>query len=72
LYQLDGQDPIAQTSDGTPVQLSLGNSNNMKFLNISLKGLAEGTEMEMLIPSHWLMVAVFKSFHIKSVKIYFN
>ena len=52
LFQFDSQDPIAQTSEGTPVQLSLGNSNNMKFLNISLKGLTEGTEMEMLIPSH--------------------
>jgi FKBP-type peptidyl-prolyl cis-trans isomerase len=51
LLQLDTETPFAQSSGTTPFQVTLGNESNQKFLNLSLKGLKKGQEIEAIIPS---------------------
>ncbi len=52
LSQIDGQSPIADSGLTTPIQMSLGNSNNVKFLNLALKDVSKDMELEVIIPSH--------------------
>jgi FKBP-type peptidyl-prolyl cis-trans isomerase 2 len=51
LYQLDSETPFAQSTGTTPVQITVGSESNRKFLNLSLKGLKKGQEIEAIIPS---------------------
>jgi FKBP-type peptidyl-prolyl cis-trans isomerase 2 len=51
LFQLDTSDPIAESAPNTPIQATIGNEGNLKFLNLGLKGVKKDMEFEMLIPS---------------------
>lgn len=62
ILQLDSETPIAQSTGNTPFQATLGSESNPKFLNLSLKGLKKGQEIEAIIPSrigYGLTVQVF-------------
>lgn len=51
LFQLDNTDPIAESATNVPIQTTIGNEGNLKFLNLGLKGVKNDMELEMLIPS---------------------
>jgi FKBP-type peptidyl-prolyl cis-trans isomerase 2 len=51
LLQLDNETPFAQSTGTTPFQVTVGSESNQKFLNMTLKGLKKGQEIEALIPS---------------------
>lgn len=51
MYQLDNPNPIAENAANTPAQTTIGNSSNLKFLNLGLLGVKKDMELEMLIPS---------------------
>ncbi|MCH6234621.1 FKBP-type peptidyl-prolyl cis-trans isomerase [Cognataquiflexum rubidum] len=51
ILQLDSENPIAQSTGNTPFQIMLGSESNPGFLNLSLKGLKKGQEIEVIIPS---------------------
>ncbi|MCL6257771.1 FKBP-type peptidyl-prolyl cis-trans isomerase [Aquiflexum sp. TKW24L] len=51
LLQLDSESPFAQSTGTTPFQVTVGTESNQKFLNLSLKGLKKGQEIEAIIPS---------------------
>ena len=51
LYQLDSSNPIAESTPNTPIQTTIGNESNLKFLNLGLKGVKKDMELEMIIPS---------------------
>lgn len=52
LMQLDNQVPIAQSANNSPFQITLGNSNNLEFLNHSLKDVSKDMELDIIFPSH--------------------
>ncbi len=52
MYQLNNTNPIAENAANTPAQTTLGNSSNLKFLNLGLLGVKKDMELEMLVPSH--------------------
>jgi FKBP-type peptidyl-prolyl cis-trans isomerase 2 len=52
MYQLDNPNTIAENAVNNPAQTTLGNSSNLKFLNLGLLGVKKDMELEMLIPSH--------------------
>lgn len=53
LSQLDETSPIAEgTNAASPTQISLGSASNLEFLNLSMEGLTNNTEFEVLVPSH--------------------
>ena len=52
MYQLDNPNTIAENAANTPAQTILGNSSNLKFLNLGLLGVKKDMELEMLVPSH--------------------
>lgn len=53
LNQLNETSPIAEgTNAADPTQISLGSSSNLDFLNLSMVGLTNNTEFEVLVPSH--------------------
>ncbi|WP_373492796.1 FKBP-type peptidyl-prolyl cis-trans isomerase [Aquiflexum sp.] len=51
LFQLDSTDPIAENAPNAPVQATIGNEGNLKFLNLGLFGVKKDMELELLIPS---------------------
>jgi FKBP-type peptidyl-prolyl cis-trans isomerase len=51
ILQLDTETPFAQSTGTTPFQASVGNGSNYKFLNLTLKGVKKGQEIEAIIPS---------------------
>jgi FKBP-type peptidyl-prolyl cis-trans isomerase 2 len=51
MYQLDNPNPIAENAANTPAQTTIGNSSNLKFLNLGLLGVKKDMELEMLVPS---------------------
>lgn len=51
LFQFDNSNPVAETESNTPIQVTVGNEGNLKFLNLGLKGVKKDMELEMLIPS---------------------
>lgn len=51
LFQLDNSNPVAESASNSPLQTTLGNESNLKFLNLGLKGVKKDMELEMLIPS---------------------
>lgn len=53
LFQLGETQTLAQATDATnPFQISLGGASNLKFLNLSFKGLSRNSELEVISPSH--------------------
>jgi FKBP-type peptidyl-prolyl cis-trans isomerase 2 len=53
LNQLGENQPVAEgTNASNPTQISLGSESNLDFLNLSMKGLTNNTEFEVLVPSH--------------------
>ncbi|MFD2200279.1 FKBP-type peptidyl-prolyl cis-trans isomerase [Shivajiella indica] len=53
LNQLGETQPIAEGKNPTsPTQISLGSESNLEFLNLSMTGLTNNTEFEVLVPSH--------------------
>lgn len=53
LFQLGEAQTLAQANDAAnPFQISLGNASNLKFLNLSFKGLSRNSEIEVISPSH--------------------
>lgn len=51
ILQLDTEVPFAQSTGTTPFQVTIGSESNPKFLNLTLKGLKKGQEIEAIIPS---------------------
>ena len=51
LFQLDNSNPVAESESNSPLQTTVGNEGNLKFLNLGLKGVKKDMELEMLIPS---------------------
>lgn len=51
ILQLDTEVPFAQSSGTTPFQATVGSGSNPEFLNLTLKGLKKGQEIEAIIPS---------------------
>ncbi|EMS31358.1 hypothetical protein C943_02505 [Mariniradius saccharolyticus AK6] len=43
---------ILESTPSTPTQITVGSSSNLKFLNLTLKGVKKDAEYEMLVPSH--------------------
>jgi FKBP-type peptidyl-prolyl cis-trans isomerase 2 len=43
---------ILESTPSTPTQITVGTSSNLKFLNLTLKGVKKDAEYEMLVPSH--------------------
>lgn len=52
LLQLDSETAFAQSTGTTPFQVTVGSESNPEFLNLSLKGVKKGQEIEVIIPSH--------------------
>lgn len=52
MYQLNNPNIIVENAANTPAQTTIGNSSNLKFLNLGLLGVKKDMEMEMLVPSH--------------------
>ena len=53
LNQLNEASPIAEGTNATePTQISLGSASNLEFLNLSMEGLTNNTEFEVLVPSY--------------------
>ncbi len=46
-----GEEPFAGMDEDQPAKLSLGSDNNFEFLNVALRDLHEGAEVEVLTPS---------------------
>lgn len=52
LFQLDASTPFAAvTNPIDPVQITLGSTNNLRFLNLALVGTKKDQELELIIPS---------------------
>lgn len=43
---------ILESSASTATEITVGTSSNLKFLNLTLKGIKKDAEYEMLVPSH--------------------
>lgn len=53
LFQLGEEETISEiTSQSNPFQFSLNREGNLKFLDLSLKGLNKGAELEVIAPSY--------------------
>lgn len=52
LFQMGVTKPISESGVNQNPSISLGSQNNMEYLNKSLVNLPEGTEIEVLAPSH--------------------